>query len=247
MYLPPIAWLPSVPTSYILVSFKLEPVNETGAKKGKVRLPQCASDSSLVSIKMIHPLLCSCCPECDLQWQASEWDWWWTAGLGWQEKSDSPSSWLPCVPCTLYLVNLAYHLYLVLFQSKWTGASKWERWTEGDDLAFMHHGRFVSLMFSRTIGVPKGPLFALFALATWVLRKDAHAGTLDAAKVSQCSSRGHHPNQVVHFDFFPQQMALLKKHLKKHNWPNVNFSAVESFNSEMQGQQMSMMDLMDRS
>ena len=41
--------------------------------------------------------------------------------------------------------------------------------------------RFVSLMFSCTIGVPKGPLFAP---ATWVLRKDAHAGTLDAAKVN---------------------------------------------------------------
>ena len=85
--------------------------------------------------------------------------------------------------------------------------------------------RFVSLMFSCTIGVPKGPLFALFALATWVLRKDAHAGTLDAAKVSQCSSRDRHPNQVVHFDFFRSRW---------HSWRNIWRSIIDRMSTSVQ-------------
>ena len=50
--------------------------------------------------------------------------------------------------------------------------------------------------------------------------------------------KDHHPNQLLqlHSSF---SAALSKKHMKRHNWRNVNFSAVKSF--KMQGWQMHMM------
>ena len=118
-----------------------------------------------------------------------------------------------------------------------------------DFLTFMHRRRFLSLMFIDVLKGPPGPWSLHWSIGR-LEKRCARTNWHDAGKVSKCSrgvelmQQGSPPQSSgpTALQFFCSRWRSWKRHLKKHNWANVNYSAVKSFKSKMQGQQLHMMD-----